>query len=143
VGALAGATALDVRNGADASAYLGVTIGRSESGNYGVTETSAGFALTTEFGDFQRPGGSSNSPIKGVEFDVEPYPIPFIVRGGSEALFDPKLVTHDFSVGLGTLKVFTSGGKVIGGAGILGFGVGYSRVEGGFTPIFVRKSPLE
>jgi hypothetical protein len=65
------------------------------------------------------------------------------VRGGSEALRDPNLVTHDFSVGLGTLKIFTSRGNVIGGAGILGFGLGYSRVEGGFTPIFVRKSPLE
>lgn len=77
VGAITGATAVDVRNGADVSAYLGVTFGRSESGNYGVTETSAGFSVTSEFGDFQRPGGSSNSPIRGIEFDIEPYPIPW------------------------------------------------------------------
>ena len=142
-GALAGATGVIVRNGADASAYLGFTVGRSETGNYGVTETSGGYSVTSEFDDFQRPGGSANSPIRGIEFDAEPSPIPFVVRGGSDTLFNPRLVTHDISFGPATVKVFTINGEVVGGAGIVGFGLGYSRVEGGFTPIFVLQSPLE
>jgi len=150
-GALTGATVVIIRNGFDASAFLGVTVGQSDSGSYGVTRTSAGYSLANEFGDFQRPGGSRDSQIRGIEFDLDWDPllgpfgaVPFVVKGGPEALFDPGLVTTDYSFGFGTLKTFeNSAGNLIGGALGLGFGLGWSRVEGGFSPIFVTDSPLE
>jgi hypothetical protein len=70
--------------------------------------------------------------------------VPFVVKGSPEALFDPGLVTTDYSFGFGTVKTFeNSAGNLIGGALGLGFGLGWSRVEGGFSPIFVTDSPLE
>jgi hypothetical protein len=103
-----------------------------------VTETSAGFSVTTG-----SDGRGDHPALRGLEADAEPYPIPFVVWGGSEKLFDPDLVTHDLSLLVVTIKVFTLNGSKVGAAGIFAPGIGYSRVEGGFTPIFIKKSPLE
>jgi hypothetical protein len=140
---LAGGTGVIGRSGVDAAGFLGVTVGQSESGNFGVTKTSAGFSLTTEFGDFQRPGGGRNSPVVGVELDADA--IPFFIRGGPDALFAKDLHTVDVSAFVVTIKVFTGPdfNEFRGIAGIFASGVGFSIVRGGFTPIFVRDSPLE
>ena len=121
-----------------------MTVGRSESGNFGVTKTSAGYTFTSEFGDFQRPGGGRNSPVVGVELDADA--IPFVIRGGPEALFARDLHIIDVSLFVVTIKLFTGPeffGDIRGAAGVVGPGVGFSIVRGGFTPIFERQSRLE
>ena len=142
-GALGGGTAVIGRSGVDASGFLGVTFGRSESGNLGVTKASAGYSFTSEFGDFQKPGGGRTSPIVGSEFDADV--IPFFIRGGPDALFAKDLHTVDVSAFVVTIKVFTGPdlNEFRGVAGIFGPGVGFSIIRGGFDPIFVRDSPLE
>ena len=100
-------------------------------------------SLTAEFRNLLTAGGGQFSPIKGVEADFDL--IPFGIFGGPEALFAPDLHTVDISLGVVTVKVFTGPRfhEIRGIAGVPGLGAGFSIVRGGFTPFFVRPSPLE